>query len=93
MHNNNYKKRESKKLQKYALLDNSHHFVPIAIKTSGVLEYEALLLLRELGRWIKAETGKPRSLQLLLQGIAVAVQWGNTAAVLDTASPTDNVYI
>ena len=84
---------ESKKLQKYALLGNSYHFVPIAIETSGVFGPEALSFLRELGRRIKAETGEPRSLQFLLQGIAVAVQRGNTAAVLGTAPPTDIVYI
>ena len=48
------------------------HF--FAIETSGVFGPEALSFLRELGRRIKAETGEPRSLQFLLQGIAVAVQ-------------------
>ena len=84
---------ESKKLQKYALLGNSHHFVPITIETSGVFGPEALPFLRELGRWIKAETGEPCLLQFLLQEIAVVVQRGNMAAVLGTAPPTDNVYI
>ena len=41
---------ESKKLQKYALLGNSHHFVPITIETSGVFGPKALSFLRELGR-------------------------------------------
>ena len=82
---------ESKKLQKYALLGNSYHFVPI--ETSGVFVLVALSFLRELGRWIKAGTGEPRSLQFLLQGIAVAVQRGNMAAVLGTAPPTDIAYI
>ena len=86
-------KAESKKLQKYALLGNSYHFVPIAIETSGVFGPEALSFLRELGRRIKAETGEPRSLQFLLQRIAVAVQRGNMAAVLGTSPPTDIVYI
>ena len=84
---------ESKKLQKYALLGNSYHFVPIAIETSAVFGPEALSFLRELGRRIKAETGEPRSLQFLLLGIAVAVQRGNTAAVLGTEPRTDIVYI
>ena len=46
-----------------------------------------------LGRRIRAETGEPRSLQFLLQGISVAVQRGNAAAVLGTAPATDNVYV
>ena len=84
---------ESKKLQKYAFLDNSYHFVPTAIEASGVFGPEALSFLRGLGRRIKAETGAPRLLQFLLQGITVAVQWGNTAAVFGTAPSTDIVYI
>ena len=78
---------ESKQLQKYALLGNGHHFVPIAIETSGVFGPEALSFLKELGRRLKAETGEPRSLQFLLQGIAVE------EAVLGTVPSTDIVYI
>ena len=77
-------------MQKYALLGNSHHFVPIAIETFGVFGPEALSFLRELERRIKAETREASSLQFLLQGMAMAVQRGNTAAVLGTAPPTDN---
>ena len=51
-----------------------YHFVPIAIETSIVFVPKALSFLRELGRRIKADTGEPRSLQFLLQGITVAVQ-------------------
>ena len=81
---------ERKKLEKYALLGNSHHYVPIVIETFGVFGLEASSFLRELGRQIKADTGEPLSLQFLLRGIVVAVQWGNTAAVLGTAPPTES---
>ena len=37
--------------------------------------------IKELGRRIRTETEDPRSLQFLIQGIAVAVQWGNIAVV------------
>ena len=84
---------ERNKYQKYALLCTSHHFMPIAIETSGVFGLEAASFFGELGRWIRAETGEPQSLQFLLQGIAVAVQRGNAAAVLGTAPATDNVYV
>ena len=84
---------ERNKCQKYALLCTSHHFVPIAIETSGVFGPEAASFFGELGRRIRAETGEPRSLPFLLQGIAVAVQQGNAAAVLGTAPATDNVYV
>ena len=84
---------EKAKTQKYALLGSSHHFVPIAIKTSGVFGPEAITFIKELGHRIRAETGEPHSLQFLMQGIAVAVQRGNAAAVRGTSSPTDNGFI
>ena len=42
-----------------------------------------MTFVKELGRCVRAETGEPRSLQFLLQGIyvAVAIQRGNAAAV------------
>ena len=52
-----------------------------------------MAFIKELGRRIRTETGEPRSLQFLLQGIAVAVQRGNAAAVRGTSPPSDNVFI
>ena len=73
---------EQVKRAKYAHLDASHHFVPVAVETSGVLGPEAHCFLRELGHRISDATGEQRSLQYLLQRVAVAVQRGNTAAIL-----------
>ena len=84
---------EKAKTQKYALLGSSHSFVPFAIEPSGVFGPEAISFIKELGRRIWAETGEPRSLQFLIQGIAVAVQRGNVAAVRGTLPPSDNVFI
>ena len=84
---------ERAKTQKYALLVSSHHFVPIAIATLGVFGPEAITFIKELSHRIRAETREPRSLQFLMQGIAVAVQWGNAAAVRGTSLPTDNGFI
>ena len=84
---------EKAKTQKYPLLGSSHHFLPIAIETSGVFGPEAITFLKELGHRIRAETGEPCSLQFLMQGIAVAVQRGNAAAVRGTSPPTDNGFI
>ena len=83
---------EKAKTQKYALLGFSHHFVPIAIETSGGFGPEAITFT-ELGHRIRAETGELRSLQFVMQGIAVAVQRGNAAAVRGTSPPTDNGFI
>ena len=84
---------EKAKTQKYALLGSSHYFVPVAIGRSGVFGPVAISFIKELGRRIRAETGEPRSLQFLMQGIAVAVQRGNVAAVRGTSPPLDNVFI
>ena len=75
---------EQRKHMKYAELKASHHFVPVAIETTGVCGPEALQFLCELGHRLKAETGEPRSLQFLFQRISVAMQRGNAAAVLGT---------
>ena len=75
---------EQRKRLKYAELEASHHFVPVAIETSGVCGPEALQFLHELGHRLKAETREPRSLQFLFQRISVAIQRGNAAAVLGT---------
>lgn len=73
---------EQAKKTKYAHLDTSHYFVPVAVETSGVLGPEALLFLQELGHRLRVATGEQRSQQFLLQRVSVAVQRGNAAAVL-----------
>ena len=77
---------EQKKRAKYSHLVASHHFVPIAIETSGVMGSEALLFIHELGHRLKIETGEPRSLYFLLQRLSVAMQLGNAAVVLGTSA-------
>ena len=78
---------ESRKRAKYAELATTHHFIPLAVETSGVFSSEAQMFFREFGRRIKDESGEPQAYQYLLQGISVAVQRGNAAAALGTSSP------
>ena len=75
---------ERRKKQKYSSLMTSHHFVPITIETSGVFGSEAITFFKELGQRTKSESGDPRSFHFLIQRAAVAIQRGNTAAVLGT---------
>ena len=75
---------ERKKKQKYSSLMTSHHFVPIAIETSGVFGSEAITFFKELGQQTKFESGDPRLFHFLIQRAAVAIQRGNAAAVLGT---------
>ena len=71
---------ERKKKVKYAHLENSHHFVPVAVETLVVFGSEARSFFKDLGGRIKAQA--PLSHHYLLQRISVAVQRGNTAAIL-----------
>ena len=84
---------EKAKIQKYALFKSSHYFVLVAIETSGVFGPEAISFIKELGQRIRAETDEPHSLQSLFHGFAVAIQSGDTAAVMGTSPPPVNVFI
>ena len=71
----------------------SHHFVPIAIEMSGVFGSEAITFFKELGQRTKFELGDPRSFHFLIQRAAVAIQRGNTAAVLGTLPASVTVFV
>ena len=47
---------EARKREKYSLLSRSHHFVPVAIETSGALGPDGLSLIRDIGRRQQAIT-------------------------------------
>ena len=55
------------KRSKYCNLDATHHFVPIAVETLGVLVQDARNLFREVSRHVTAVTYEPQSHQSLLQ--------------------------
>ena len=78
---------EQHKNRKYAELLVSHQFVPIAIETSGVSGPEAEAFFKDLGHRLRAQSGNPSSYTYLTQQVAVAIQRGNTAAVLGMVSP------
>ena len=75
---------EARKKEKYALLSKSHHFVPIAIETSGALGPDALSLLTDISRHQQSITHDHQSLSFLLQRVSIALQHGNAASVLGT---------
>ena len=80
---------EQRKRVKYAHLDHTHLFVPVAVETLGAMGAEALAFFKEVARRIARVTNEPRSYQYLLQRVAVAIQRGNTDSVLGAASPGD----
>ena len=55
--------REAERMMKakYAHLESSHHFVPIAVETLGALGPEALRFFRDLGQCIMDATQEPLS--------------------------------
>jgi len=75
---------ERKKRVKYAHLERSHCFIPVAVETLGVFGPAARAFVRDLGHRIADVTLEPLSHQFLLQRIAVAIQRGNAAAILGT---------
>eukprot|EP00731_Ephydatia_muelleri_P027797 Em0019g670a len=77
---------EALKKEKYALLSKSHHFVPIAVETSGALGPDALSLLTDISRRQQSMTHDHQSLPFLLQRVSIALQHGNVASVLGTTS-------
>ena len=75
---------ECRKRVKYAHLDTSHFFVPVAVETLGAMGPEAGLFCQELGRHVAAATLDPLSHQHLLQRVSIATQQGNAATILGT---------
>ena len=75
-------KAEHLKSAKYAALMVSHHFVPFAIETSGVLGQAALSLVWDIGQRLRQAKGEEHSKEHPLKRIAIAVQRGNAAVVL-----------
>ena len=74
---------ESTKHSKYAHLESTHHFVPVAVETLGaLLGLEANFLLQEIARRISLARGEERAHEFLLQQVAVAVQRGNVVSIL-----------
>ena len=65
---------EHQKEVKYAELAATHHFVPVAVETTGVFGPEVRSFLSELGRRIREVSGEALSSHHLRQRIAVAVQ-------------------
>ena len=73
------------KESKYAAISQSHHFVPVAVETSGSWHADSLSFVQELGGRIFAATGDQRETSHLLQRLSVALQIGNSLSGLATA--------
>ena len=76
---------ERRKKMKYEALSFSHHFIPVAIETTGVFGPKANSFIKELANQVKSETKKEKACPYLIQQLSVAVQRGNAAAGLGTS--------
>ena len=86
---------ELTKHRKYSQLPDSYIFCPFAVETLGPFGQEAIALVDELGRRLQLSTGEPRSRSFLVQRLSIAIQRGNSAAVLGTIPPSskfDDIY-
>ena len=77
---------ETRKRAKYFCLEPIYTFTPVAIESSGVFGPQTLEFLKELGNRLSRVTGEEKSYTYLLQRLTVAVQRGNSASVLGTAT-------
>ena len=80
---------EQRKRDKYQLLAQTHHFVPIVIETSGTFGCEALEFFAECGRCTRALTQVAKSRAYLIQQVSVALQYGNAASLTFFLVETD----
>ena len=66
---------EERKAQKYACLDSTHLFTPVAIETAGVIgPLRSLVLLKDLGRRLRQDTREETVQAYMLQRLSIAVQ-------------------
>lgn len=75
---------ETKKIDKYDELRGNFIIQPIALETNGAIGEISLAFLRQLGRKIEEVSGDQRSSAFLRQRIAINVQMGNAACVLES---------
>ena len=67
---------EHLKITKFPHLEASHHFIPFAVETSGMLGQaaHALDLVNDIGRRLHRMTGEPRCKEYLLQRLFIAIK-------------------
>ena len=70
---------------KYEALSRAHHFVSVAIETTGVFGPKAKSFIKELTNRVKSETKEEKARPFPIQQLSVAIQRGNAAAVLGTS--------
>ena len=70
---------------KYATLQQTHIFTPVAVETSGAWNNEGRDFIQDLGRRLTLATGEQRETAYLFQRISVAIQRGNAISFSGTS--------
>ena len=76
----------SRKETKYAALDHSDTFIPIAFETYEPINNKGTKFLQELGRRLRTISDDPRESAFLLQRISITLQRFNAIAFSDTST-------
>ena len=79
---------ESRKQSKYAELLDNFLFQPVAFETLGGVGSSSRKFIAALGKRVAAATSDSNATKFLRQRLALAVQVGNAAAVLETVNFT-----
>ena len=66
------------KKQKYTALSQTHEYVPLAIKTSGVFNSEGLEFVKKIGGRLSNASSDEKETAYLFQRIAVTIKRGNS---------------
>ena len=80
---------ETEKAKKYAHLDQTYQFQPIAVENCCVVGPDSMCFLCDLSRRLKSATGKPNVFTYLLQWITVAIQVNNLTKSLGSLPGID----
>ena len=70
----------SRKESKYAALDHSYIFIPLAFETYGPINNKGIKFLQELGRRLRTKSDNPSESAFLLQCISITLQRFNAIA-------------
>src|ERR1700761_5130964 len=84
-------KAERKKIDYYNQLANQFIFIPVASETSGIIGKLGLKLIKKIGSKITEVTNEKRSTSYLIQRCSIVIQKGNTASILGTIKPSQNL--
>ena len=74
----------TRKRSKYAAIEQTHDFIPVALETLGPMGASAVEFVEDIGRKVTEVTSDPRETQFLFQRLSVAIQLFNVVCLADT---------